>query len=395
MTYSTGFFSWHVVFISYLATGAAWAEGGSPVTLHAGYSVQADDNLFRLPEGVVSAAERSDRIGVSTLGLQLQSLQGLQQFDLDASLVNYQYQNNRSLGYTAQNFSAAWHWAVTPRWRGNFIALQQEQPTSSTGDTSPNQQTQSHYRADTSFQVDGPWRVVAGVARERLSNQSAVTVGQDYSSNALDVGVLYESATGSSLRLTAKSMDGTYLNDLAPSSSALDTTFRQIESDLHAHWAVTPVSSVDMTASWFQRSHPTYAQRDFSGVNGDARFNWALSEKTGLDLTLQHELAAFATNNSNFSVTDRLSIGWRWQLGSKTQFRIRQELAEVAYRGSPFGLVQSSRSDTTRDTRISLLWQPSAQWQFTTEVRQLARTSNQADQQFGSQQISVSGQFNY
>jgi exopolysaccharide biosynthesis operon protein EpsL len=319
----------------------------------------------------------------------------LQQVDLDASLVNYQYQNNGGLGYTARNYAAAWHWAVTPRLRGNLTGNQQERPNGSAGDTAPNQQTQTSYRADAEYEVDGPWHVLAGASKDKVSNQNAVTAGQDYSSSAVDTGIRYDHASGSFAKISVRAADGTYLNALAPPTSAIDSKFQQIENVLNLHWAVSSASSADLNATAFRRSHPVYVQRDFSGLNLGGNLNWALSAKTTLSLGYLHDLAAYATVNSNYSESDRLSWGWNWQASAKTQLRVRQELVQISYHGSPFGIPESTRQDNTRDTSLSLAWQPRTQWQISTALHQVSRSTNVPGLDYISNQLSVSGQFNY
>lgn len=372
----------------------AHAQDTLPLTLRAAYAVQNDDNLLRLPEDS-SVSGRADRVGVSTLGLQFRTLQGLQQFTLDASLVNYRYEEHSNLGYTARNFAANWQWAVTPRLRGTLAAQQQERPAGSTGDTAPNPQSQSTYRAQADYEVDGPWHVLAGVSRERVSNETDLTAGQDYSSTLADGAIRYESASGSYLQAGAQRAEGRYLNASSPASSALDPQFQQQEQDLRMHWVWAGQSALDARVAWFQRTHPLYPQRDFRGTNWSSTLHWDMSEKTAADLGLQHELAAFATATSNFSVTDRLRLGWWWRLGSKTQLRLQHDLARVTYQGSPLGQAESSRTDHTRDSSIALTWQPATAWSVSTEWRRQVRSSSETGLDYTSNQLQLSGQFTY
>jgi exopolysaccharide biosynthesis operon protein EpsL len=386
----------HAALLMVCCTGASsWAQDTPPITVTAAYTVQTDDNLFRRWDGAPDVTPRSDRLGISTLGLLFHTVQGLQQFELDASVVNYQYQENSELGYTAHNYAAAWRWAVTPRVRGNLTANQQQHPNSSTGNTEPNQQTQASYRADAEYEVDGLWHVVAGASQDKVSNQNAVTIGQEYSSHALDAGLRYDSATGSSVKVTLQATDGSYLNEVALPVEAIDSKFHQIDSDLHLHWALSSASSADFNASAFQRSHPTYAQRDFSGLNWGAALNWSLSGKTALNLGLQHTLGAYATGNTNYTQTDLLSWGWSWQTSSKTQLRVHQDFAQISYHGSPFGAAESPRLDNTRDTSLSWVWQPRTQWQISTALHQIARNTNVEKLDYVSNQLSLTAQFSY
>jgi exopolysaccharide biosynthesis operon protein EpsL len=379
-----------------LGSAEAWAQDASPVTLTAAYAVQSDDNLFRRPEGVIVPTEqRADRIGITTLGLLFHTEQGLQKLEVDASLVNYQYENNSTLGSTARNYAAAWHWAVTPRLHGNLTGNQQERPDGGTFNPAPNQQTHTSYRADAEYEVDGPWHALTGVSKDKVSNQNPVTAGQEYSSTALDAGIRYDQASGSFVKVGVKVADGTYLNDTSTPANPIDSKFQQTDSTLDVHWAVSSASSAEFNASAFRRTHPIYASRDFSGLNWGASFNWSTSSKTALSLGYQHDLAAYPTVDSNYTESDHLSWGWSWQASAKTQLRFHQDVVQIAYRGLPPAAQQSTRQDQTRDTSLSWVWTPRTHWEISTAVHQIARNTNVPDLDYTSNQLSVSGQFNY
>jgi exopolysaccharide biosynthesis operon protein EpsL len=383
------------ILISGLGCGAVWAQDSLPLTLSASYALQTDDNLFRLPEAVNAQLDRVETIGLSTLGLLFHTTQGLQEIDVDASLVNYQYKNNSGLGYTASNYAAAWNWAVTPRLRGRLSGNQQERPDGGTANPGPNQQSQVSYRVEAEYEIDGPWHVLAGSSKDKVTTKNAVTIGQEFSSSAVDAGIRYDFSSGSFVKVSAKVAEGTYLNDTFPPSSAIDTKFQQSESALNLHWAVSSASTADFNAAAFQRSHPLYVQRDFSGLNWRGSFNWSITAKTALNLAYKYDRAAYATDISNYSDTETLSLGWSWQTSAKTQLGIRQDIAQLGYHGTPLDLPESIRKDTTRDTNLTLDWHVRPKILISTTVRQISLTTNVPGVDYTSNQLSLAGRFNF
>ena len=404
-----------LLLLTSITTAPTWAQETpqtthQPLTFNASYTWQSDDNLFRLPNNQPmppgSTSQRADHIGIGSVGLLFHTVQGLQEFDVNANLVNYQYQKNSALDFTARNYDAAWRWFVTPRLHGNLTAHQQERPTSNdpANGSTPNQQTQTGYRADAAYDLlGGTWQVLAGITKDKLRTQNPVTPGQEYSSDAVDAGLRLGFGSGSFVKASLKSTRGKYLdsratqaNSMANSTAnSISNEFDQQDADLRLGWAITAATKVDSFITHIQRTHPGFARRDFSGNNWGAGLAWTASAKSALSLRFLHELGAYATANSNNSETDHLSWGWSWNATPRTQLRIGQELAQVAYLGTPFGLPASKRQDTVRDTSMTASWQLHRQWQLAATLRQTSRAVNAPGLDYTSNQASISGQFTF
>jgi exopolysaccharide biosynthesis operon protein EpsL len=322
-------------------------------------------------------------------------VQGLQRFALQASLVNYQYQSHPELDYTARNYAGAWYWAITPGLRGTLTGSQSEMPGATTGNTEPNQQQRNSVRAEAEYGVDGPWRVLAGVSQDRAESQNAEATGTQFSAQAVDVGVRYEADSGSSAKYSAKVADGSYLHASATPGSLVDDQYRQTDNDASVHWAMTAHSSLDLHATFVDRRHPTFAVRDFSGLNYGGRLQWGVTANTSLMLSLARLLAAYATADSNYSETDQLAWAWSWQTSAHTRLKLQQQYQQIAYRGSPTAGVASSRTDDNRDTSLAWIWQPRTQWQISAELHQVTRDSSLPWLSYTSNQARLSGQFSY
>lgn len=373
----------------------AFAQDIPPLTFTAAHTVQTDDNLLRLPDTANSNLQRDDRLGISRVGLQFHTEQGMQKMQLDASLVDYRYQTHTELDHLERNYAAAWQWAVTPQVRGNLNASQQERPTNSTANTAPNRQQQTAYRADAAYTVMGPWQLLAGASHNKLVNQISDTPGQEFSSQSADVGVRYAMASGSQVEASVKRTDGSYLNNTATSTNPMDNKFAQQEATLRLHWALSAASSANAYATALQRSHPVVTPRDYQATNWGGDLQWSLSAKTLMSLGYRRDRAPYPTEVSNFSDTEQVSWGWSWQVNSKNHLRLRQSLAATRYGGSPSGQTPSGQSDAVRDTRLSWDWQPRSQWLVSLALQQIVRDSTLDALDYSSNQISLSGQFSY
>ena len=382
------------------ASGAMAQE--APVVLTAGYTVQTDSNLFRLPssantQALIGKDSAAEQIGVTTVGFGLNTYQSLQKFEFDLNLVDYKYQNFNYLSFTASNYNAAWRWALTPALTGSFTSSRKETLNSFSDYTSYNQRNQ---RIDTStgvnaeYQLDGTWRLLGGLSTARQANQQAVLAGSDYTSNSANAGVKYAFASGSSVTYQARLGNGNYLNRTVPNAGQFDDNFKQLDNDLRLRWALGGNSSAELYLTHINRTHPTYGQRDYNGFNTGANLDWAISGKTALNVSFSHTLDAYATSNSNYSQADKLSVGPVWQFSPKAALRLRYDWAQRDYLGSP-GATASTRRDTTRDTSISINWQPYQQLAFSAALQGASRGSNQAGLDYDSTQLFFTAQLTY
>ena len=385
-----------------LGSSAAWAQQDKPLMINAGYTVQTDSNLFRLPSGADTRAilgkdSGAEQVGVSTVGLSFVTNQSLQRFELDASLVDYRYQNFDYLSFTATNYDAAWRWSLTPRLTGNLTSTRKETLNSFAdyqGFTHRNQRTDTNNRLDARYELSGPWRLLAGVTQAERLNEQALVAGGDYRSTAADLGLAHVYSSGSSITMVGSLANGNYLNHIVPNTGAYDDSYKQLDARLQLHWAFSGNTTLDGSLSQINRSHPTYGQRDYSGLTANAALNWDVTGKTRLTARYARELGEYATSVSNYSQTDRLQLGTVWTLGAKTQLGFNVNYAQIDYLGSP-GTVSSQRRDTTNDTSLSLGWEPIQRLSFSAALQGANRGSTQTGLDYDSTSLSLSAQYSF
>jgi exopolysaccharide biosynthesis operon protein EpsL len=380
-----------------VASPRVMAQSESPITLRFAYSMQVDSNLFRLPTGakaqaLVGRADASEQIGATSLGLSFKTRQSLQQFELSALMVDYQYQNFSYLSFTASNFDAAWRWSVTPRLHGSLTARHTETLNNFAdfpGYKQRNVRLDTGTALDSEFEVDGPWRLLAGVSTARQSNQVEHVVGSDYSTISANAGVRYDFASGSAISFLSRAIQGEYLNAFGPS---FDNAFKQKDQDLRLHWAFSGNSSADANLTYSARTHPNFGVHDFDGFDTGISLNWLLSGKSSLAAGYQHQIGAYVTANSNYSQTDTLALNPVWQFSPKASLRLQSKYEQVQFLGAPATVSTALRRDTNRELTLSLNWQPHDKLSFATSVGAQSRWSSQPGLDYDSNTLSVAAQ---
>jgi len=371
---------------------SAWAEGDGPLSVDASYAVLADSNLFKTPTA------QSEQIGISSLALNFKTQQSLQELELQASVVDYRYQQFNYLGFVATNYNAAWRWAVTPSWTGNLRTSRKETLDDfarTVGSTQRNVRLETNTRVDAMYAIDGPWRLLAGLSTARLANEQTLIAGQEYNSTSADVGLQHAFASGSTLTYKAALSNGSYVNPVVLPGAQLDGTYKQLDNDFRMHWIVSGLSIVDAYATFINRQHPNFPQRDFTGLNTGATLRWELTGKSTLIAGYSRSIAAYATADTNYSQTDRVSIGPVWQISPKTSLSFQHQWSEVTYLGTPTPGLSNARKDVTRDSSLAFTWLPSRHWSFTTMLQSLARDSNVAAAMYSSNLLSVVARFTF
>jgi exopolysaccharide biosynthesis operon protein EpsL len=388
-----------------LLSGAApaWAMVGDTFTLNAAYTRQTDSNLFRLPAGanvnaLIGKSSAAEEIGSTSLGFNLNKAYSLQRLELSVNLINNQYQNFNYLDYTARNYRAAWRWSVTPRLHGSLSTDRQETLNSFAdfqGFNQRNQRTSTNTRLDAAYDLYGAWQLVAGVSQSRQANQQAVLGEGDYNSKSADLGLRFAYASGSALSYTVKSTNGSYLNRVLPSSGAVDDGFNQIDQGLNLHWVISGKSGGDASATYINRSYPNFGQLDYSGLTTAVNFNWSITGKSALTAGLSRALSSYQSSNVSYTQTDNFSISPTWQVSPKTTLRLRHQLIQTNYLGSPTGASAVQRRDTNRDTSLSFDWQPYQNLTLSASLQKASRASNVAGVDYDSNMTTLSTQFTF
>ncbi len=379
-----------------LLGGARAFAQQSPLTLKVATSLTFDNNLFRLPAGTdtvqrLGKDSAAEQINTTSVGLIFSTRLGLQQVDVTASMANNRYQNFDYLNSTTYNYNANLKWSMTPQLHGT-VTLDRAETLNSFSDYSGinqrNQRTETTHRVNAVYELDGQWQLLAGASQLTQTNQQELLAGGDYSTNTFETGVSRLLASGSSLTINHQATQGQY-------SLRSNGDFEQRNTALRLHWVLMNRNTAELSMSQISRSHPNNARRDFSGLNFSTSLNWLLTGQSSLTLGQERSFAAYASSFSDFTQTDKLYLTPSWQISAKTLLRLRHDWAKIQYLGETSSQLPSQRKDITRDTGLSLFWQPDERLTFSTVLQSARRRSSQTGLDYGSSQISFSAQYRY
>jgi exopolysaccharide biosynthesis operon protein EpsL len=383
--------------------GAALADEFDTFNVQAATTFVHDSNLFRLPAGsdpnvVLRAPSRADSLNVSSLGVTLNKPYSLQRFELGASFVDYRYKNFTFLNFSAFNYNGAWRWSVTPRLRGNATATRSETLNTFVDFRSfiRNVRTETNNRFDAEYEVDGVWRVLGGVGESEVKNEQIFLAQQNFRNRSAEGGLKYAFPSGSYASAIVRSNKGEYTQLAQPVVASLfDNRYEQRDVEARLFWSYSGKSSMDFRATYIDRKHATFAQRDFGGVTGNATVNWGITGKTRLVGSASRELGTFVQASSSYTRLDKLSIGPVWEVTPKVVARARYETSTRDFLGPVANTAQNDRSDKLRTLYAGADWQPYRWVTMSVSLQNDTRSSNLPGLDFKSTTGTLSAQVTF
>jgi exopolysaccharide biosynthesis operon protein EpsL len=378
------------------------AQSTNGLQLKAAYTVQQSSNIFNNsydPDQLLLETNRDnpqDQISITTLGVGYRGATSLQKYGINVAVIDYRYQNFQKNNLTANNYDADFEWAITPRLTGVVAASQAE--TQNNSDST--NLTQNNVRKDISrslkgrFQPGGFFNFLFGASQTSQTNDLPQKTKGDFRTQAYDAGVQYLDGTGNAYTYTLSNSAGTYINRPASAGNLIDDHYNVLENTLKLHHVINGRSKLDISLSHMNRTYPTFEQRNFSGLNSSATFDWALTGKSNIAITYASTSSEYPAPDASYARTDRIKLSPVWNFSPKLQGTFTTEWSQTRYDGSPTA-VTSDRLDTNKNTQLVLVWLPYDKFTLTTSFSHYERSTNIPGLDYSANQFSLSAQYNY
>jgi exopolysaccharide biosynthesis operon protein EpsL len=340
------------------------ADPDDTLSFVVGGGLMHDDNLFRAPAG----QENSDLIRSLTAGLKFDKEYSLQRFKVDASLTDYNYQDNSYLNYTGKNLNAAWLWKLSPQLYGNLSTSRVDtlnsfvDYTPTSPDARRNIRTTKSSRFDVEWEALGPLHLISAVSHYDQENSQVFVQDDNYTAGIGELGVKYVTSTESWVALVQRKTQGDYARPADP-TTALDSGFDQTDTEARFSWNPTVKTNVFGRVAYIDRKFDHFAERNYDGVVGSVDFNWGLTEKLSLllsarrDLNVFQELRSTTDSYSSFYSSDMFTISPAWEISEKTLLRLRLSRENRDYDGTVVNGMPL-RTDRLNYSGVTFEWWP-------------------------------------
>lgn len=334
---------------------SAHADDQDALNVIAGVSQQHDDNLFR-----ISSSKRSDNITSTYAGIRLDKLYSLQRFKLDYTLTLNKYQNNNFLDFNAQEYKAAWLWALTPYLTGTLSATRTEQLNDFkdyTNFTVQNIRTTENQHFEADFSPHGNWHLLGGLTRTNLTNSQTFNEESDFTMNSLDAGFKYVFSSGSAITLMGHDRNGANEKRKLNPILFYDTGFEETEGEAKLDWLISGKSKINMRLAHVARAHDHFSQRDYSGAIGSLEYTWMPTGKLQVAIVASSDLSSYQTIYSSYARDDTLSVSPMYSISAKISARASASISERSFLGE--GVIPSlGRVDKNKSASVGLDWAP-------------------------------------
>ena len=368
--------------LSISCAGHAWSQAQDNVMLRSNLTMSNDDNFFKSP----ASTAVNERITSQMMGINISLPYSLQRFEVDASLTSNQYQTFSNFDYTAQNYSAAWHWGFTPHLHGSLTTARAEKLNAAFDSLNPtlrNKNTSNTSALNAIYELGGPWQLNAGLSSTSNVNERAVIGPGDTRTNAYNVGAQYALASGSSIGYSLQNGTGSNTNDFSTTNQTIS-----------GMWAITPTTALNAYVSAVEQRYAATPQFNFSGTSGGLNVNWKTSGKTSLVAGWSRALLGNPTVNTTSTQTDTFSASPIWQLSAKTSLRLEYSNALRTDLGDPSG-VPGLQQDRLESTSIAFTWEPRPFAALTATLAESHRNTSLPNQDYVGHVASVAAQFTF
>ncbi len=350
--------------LALLAVFAAHAEGETDLRFTGAVTTTHDSNLFRLSssedtQAIIGRTSTADTYRTTSLGINYNRSYSLQRVNLNVRWTNYQYQKFDYLDFTALNYSASWHWSITPHFYGNASATQSEtlnRFSDSNDYTQRNTRSNKTRRLDGTYELGANYQVIGALSHFVQSDERLLVGESSYESDGIDIGVRYVLPYGSSLEYVLRKSDGrSSTRNLVFGRSVQD--FDQTDNAVKLAWAITPATKAEMTIGHRNRTYGNLPRADFSGPTGNLQFDWTPTSKTALSIGVRRDVQSYLTASTNVRVFNEIFSDATWSVTPKIEAGLRYQRSKEDYEGRGLG-ISSQRRDTIDRATISLQWAP-------------------------------------
>jgi len=364
-----------------------------------GGQVRYDSNLFRLsgsedPEPVLGRSQKSDIIYTTNAGIRIDKPYSLQRFVVEAMVVDNRFKTYDFLDYTAFNYSAAWHWNLTPRITGVLLAEQKQEMNSFAEfrEAEKNVQTSNVRLFSVDGDLGGGFHAIGGLLDVRARNSKTFDAVGDYQQDGFELGGKYIAPSQNWISLIQRETDGEYRGRALDPVAQLDSGFDQSETEANMFWRFTGKSSIDAKLGYLKREHDNFDDRDYSGMVGRLLYRWDITDKTQLNVSVSRNLYSYQENENSYYIAETFSISPVWEYSPKTTFRARYDYSDREYRGAIVSIPEL-RDDRLQMFLLAADWKATRNIIVTGALQRDKRSSNFEDFDYNATSASINAQF--
>ena len=374
------------------APGLAWAGVDDPLTLILSRTLTRDSNVFRT-SGVAAPAV-DDTTTSTAVTLKLDTQIGRQKLQLSLAQSRNTYKKLGALDNSSSNHLLSWQGTFPERiaadgtWaRTESIASFADLRNSTVRDIV----TTDSARLRLAYSPHMDWPVHVQFANNKSTHSVASLAGNDLESATTELGLQYVTQLGNQAGVVARSTHGSYPKRAPVSAAIAGNVYRQQEMLAVVQWKPGIKSTLNLQLGQTRRETDGLPQSAFKGNTGNLNFDWAVTDKAGINATIGRQVTAQSFTQAQYSVVRSEGLGLTWVPTAKVSLAVRiGRQSSISAGNTTASGTTLMPADTTRSSSLVLQYSPWTEVQLTMQLRRENRESNDPARSFASN-IAVLG----
>ncbi|HWK75581.1 MAG TPA: XrtB/PEP-CTERM-associated polysaccharide biosynthesis outer membrane protein EpsL [Povalibacter sp.] len=328
-----------------------------------------DDNLFRIPDGLLASdpsiarpKSLNDHVNRASAGMRIRLDASRQVFFADLRLDDVRYQRNDDLDHTGASADVRWDWQLGSRLSGKLTA-QYDRAQASLANYrffSKDIVDAQLYGAELRYAIGARWRLLAAGALMDTDHSAELRRVENFKSTSGRGGVEYVTPAGNLIALEYRSTDAKFpiAEDLAGAARG----YNERVPGVRVEYDFTEKTRLKVRAGYLKREYDNPALADYSGTIADATVRWEPRSKIYFDLKAWHELKAYVDAESDYFVADGVSIAPTWEPTEKIQIAAQYSYESQDYQGDSLVLLptplERGRNDDVQTLQLGIDYTP-------------------------------------
>jgi len=328
-----------------------------------------DDNLFRLPNGYISATaalgdySRSDHINEVSAGATERIVSELQNFSLDFRINRDTYAQNKELDNTSGNASLVWNWGIASKWSGQLSADYSRAIINfaTTRTFQRDLLDTTSFLASGRYQVGPLWALTAQIQNADTAHTLDSAADQDSHVTSGAMGVQLATAAQNTVEVQYRYARASFPNEAA---GAVQGDFHDSTEMLLLQFQPSDKTVISANGGYLRQSYADPALSPYSGEIWHGSFKWMPGERTTFVVGASRDLAAYVSAASEYFVDEGESASISWQASQAFTFSLLGTWDRQVYLpgsdqlGVGTGEDYFQRRDHIRDQRIAVAYVP-------------------------------------
>jgi len=357
-----------------------------------------DDNLFRVPEGVVNdpslSARKSldDYVNRASAGLRVRLDQARQVFHADVRLDDVRYDQNDDLNYTGGNADLLWDWQFGKPLSGKLYGTfdRGQAPLNNYRFFARDIVDTAVYGAELRYAIGSRWRILAAGAATDTDHGAPERRLENFESTSGIGGLEYATPAGTLIAFEYRFTNADF--PVAEQIAGAPRGYEERVPGMRFQYAFTEKTRLSLRGGYLDREYDNPVSEDYSGAIWNATLQWDPRTKLGFDFKAWHDLRAYSDAESDYFVADGVSITPKWRPRTKLEIAAALSYEKQDYTGTSLLLTpidEANREDTMRSALFTIDYSPRDLVSLGLAYRWIDRDSNREFRAYGVNVVSA------